>query len=303
MHQTEKSHDDVIVFWSQGKIKNFFPQNIKNFFKNAQKIYFSSANISTLSKYDLQPFGSQLTGFWFHDNNFEAIESDLFEFTPNIDYIHLDQNKIKFVGSGAFSSLKNLKKLYFYGNPCHSIGSATDRLSVINLITTIESKCTDLQALERQRILTINTTIRELKSDILRLKNDHKQQIDEHTAQHDAENIKNKNKLEKLQKDNEKLKQEIEVYMKINDRTKKDELKKFSENLMQKFIQLNSKMIEKFDDKIESKFKLPDKRLTAIDLKLDSCGEHLNSINVTCTALDLKIEDLNKNCEHFSRNP
>lgn len=88
--------------------------------------------------------------------------------------------------------------------------------------------------------------------------------------------------------------------MKINDRTKKDELKKFSENLMQKFIQLNSKMIEKFDDKIESKFKLSDKKLTAIDLKLDSCGEHLNSINVTYTALDLKIEDLNKNCVSLS---
>lgn len=351
-HQSTKSNENVITFWNNGKIKNFFLQNIKNFFKNVQKIYFVNANLSTISKYDLQPFGSQLMAFWFGSNNFEAIESDLFDFTPNIKFIEVYSNKIKYVGDGVFNNLKNLTHLSFSGNPCHS-GFGFNRSSTINLISVIEVKCKDLQALERQRKLNPTTTeapkttenilIEDLKSEILKLKIEHKQKVGDLEAKHDTENeIKNvaieklKQEIEELSNDHKKkidelsainagqqaaLKLKIEKLVeenkKISVTVKDQEFKELNNNLMQKFeelkLQINAKL-ESTGAKIDFKLKTADVKLNTIVFKLDTaksqlesskdtCSEQFTSINATCTALDFKIENLNKNCEHFYRQP
>lgn len=251
-HENGKSNDDVIVFWSKGIVFNFFPQSITNVFKNVQKVYFKSANLSTISKYDLQQFGSQLTDFWCGRNTFEAIDSDFFDFTPNIEWTDLDNNQIKYVGKGALSNLKKLKRLYFAGNPCHS-GEALNRADVLNLVESIENNCTDIQALERQSKLNPTTTttttteeptttttttteenlIEELRNEIMKLKEEYENKIDELSA----ENAAQKAELEEQALEIEKKKQENEKNLKII-----DTITMMNEGLMQNFVELGSKI-------------------------------------------------------------
>lgn len=288
-HETGKMDDDVIDFYSEGKIKNFFLQNIKKFFKNVQKVSLISANLSTLLKYDLQPFGSQLTVLRLYYNNLEAIESDLFEFTPNLNWINFNDNQLKFVGKGTFSNLQKLTTFYFSNNPCHSFYTE-DRSLVIKHISTIESKCTDTKALERQRKLNPTTTTTEmpttttttekncaveLQFEITNLTNDHKQEIDELKAKHEAE-IKIKNA------ETEKLKKEIESLKQAG--VKSEEFKELVQKISNMEINIS--------------------QLLSISSK-DTSSEQFTSINATCNALEYKIDLLNKDCvsKPFCRKP
>lgn len=276
---------------------------------------FAGSDLTTISKYDLQPFGDQLRILFLQGNKLEAIESDLFEFTPNIVYLDLSYNPIKFIGIGALSNLKHLSKLSFTKNLCYSGQIFDNHPKLANLISSIESNCTDPQALERQGNLTtteVPTTktaeknfIEELKNEIFQLKN----KLEKKTVELSAENYIKNAELEKLQQENEKLVKEIEKCLETDFRINQEV---FNNKLLLKITELESKMDAKFkttDEKIDA-------GMNAIELKLDTtksqfysskekCSEHFTSINETCTALGYKIDDLNKNCvpQTFYRQP
>lgn len=280
IHEAGKSTDNVTVFWNNGIITDFFPRNIKKFFKNVQKILFIDADLSALTKFDLQPFGDQLTAIWLHRNNIEIIEGDLFEFTPNIEWIQLSNNKIKVVGLGAFSNLKKLTRLQFTGNFCHSGSTVTDHSALIILVSTIERKCIDLRSTTTTtEVPTTTTTEKDLTEEIAKLKNDHKKTIDELNAETEIKNAQ----LEKLQLEVKNLRQEIEL----------------SESLKQKIhnleIKIDAKMDVKFES-IEAKLNVIESKLDTTKPQFETCSEHFTSINSTCSALDHKIDILNKNC-------
>lgn len=221
-HRRGQTLNDVIVFWSVRQTTNFFPQNIKRFFENVQKVLLYTSNISALSKYDLQWLGSQLTHFWFHGNRVEAIESDLFEFTPNVEVIEFSNSQVKYVGGGAFSNLKRLRQLSFTDNLCHS-DNATSRSEVIDLALAIESNCTHQQA--QQLEIKLNPTTLELLTTERELTEELKREITELKAGHKI----NKAEMDRMQVENANLKKEIENCSKID-------------SLMQKFEEFQSKI-------------------------------------------------------------
>lgn len=221
-HRRGQTLNDVIVFWSVRQTTNFFPQNIKRFFENVQKVLLYTSNISALSKYDLQPLGSQLTHFWFHGNRVEAIESDLFEFTPNVEVIEFSNSQVKYVGGGAFSNLKKLRQLSFTDNPCHS-NNATSRSEVIDLALAIESDCTHQQALKIE--IKLNLTTLELLTTERELTEELKREITELKTGHKI----NKAEMDRMQVENANLKKEIENCSKID-------------SLMLKFEEFQSKI-------------------------------------------------------------
>lgn len=208
-HRRGQTLNDVIVFWSVRQTTNFFPQNIKRFFENVQKVLLYTSNISALSKYDLQSLGSQLTHFWFHGNRVEAIESDLFEFTPNVEVIEFSNSQVKYVGGGAFSNLKKLRQLSFTDNLCHS-NNATSRSEVIDLALAIESDCTHQQALKLE--IKLNPTTLELLTTERELTEELKREITELKARHEI----NKAEMDRMQVQNANLKKEIENCSKID---------------------------------------------------------------------------------------
>lgn len=291
-HENGKTNDDVIIFWSYGPVFNFFPQNIIKIFKNTQKILLQSANLASVTKYDLQPFGNKLTHLWIGANNIEVIVSDLFEFTPNLELVQISSLKIKYVGSGAFDNLKKLTILNAGANPCHS-GYASDRASVVALIANFESKCQDLQALERLR--KINPTTTEAPTTTTTIRN----LAEEVRNELNAEIAKSKAENEKLQLEVEKLRQENEKCTKIDVEVKFMEM---NENLLRKFKDLENKLEAKFDSsdaKIKSYF---DTKFSSTE---DACNEQFSSINATCTLVDYKMDILSKECvsRAFFRQP
>lgn len=191
-HRRGKSNEDVTVFLSNGKIVNYFPKNIKKYFNNVQKILISAANISRLTKQDLQPFGSQLKYFLFADNKLEEVPKDLFDYTPNIEHLQLQTNLIKFVEDGAFSKLQQLKFLYFQVNPCHSGYAENDRKAVVKLIREIEGKCKELPPTTTE------------KNELLELETEHKKEIEELEADYEAEIFKLTVEIENLKAGNER---------------------------------------------------------------------------------------------------
>lgn len=134
-----KTRDDVKYFHSSGKATNFFPRNIGKFFENLSIFTISSANISSLTKPDLQFLGNLKT-FGISSANIASLETDVFDYTPNIEAINLSFNKITNVERGAFDQLKKLSYLNFQGNLC-GYGYASNRPALLELIPEIERQC------------------------------------------------------------------------------------------------------------------------------------------------------------------
>lgn len=272
VHESGKSNMDVLHFDSQNKIFNYFPQNLNNFFGNINHILIYSANISTLTKKDLQQFGSKLQKFWFYKNQLEVLEADLFEDTPNIEWIYLDENKLKFVERGTFVKLQKLSQFYCRKNPCHN-GGASTRSSVISLTEQIENNCQDKQVYERynnQNSVTTTTTTTEKIKSVDELK------IEELTAQIDALKQQHQTEIIKLNAEKEKLK--------VNYQAEVDNLKKELNNI---------KNCDARNDEIMQKLNKMDAKIDAkLDSTKDSMAENFISINATCFALQHKIEVL-----------
>lgn len=149
-HVDGKTNDDVTIFDSSNNSFNCFPKNLDKYFKNLDRLFFSHANISTVTRGYLQPFGSKLEYFVFDNNQIEVIPADLFVDMPNLKYIILRSNKIKFVGRGAFSSIEQLILIVFQNNPCFS-GSGFMHNEIETVIKGAYDNCTDQEAFTRYK--------------------------------------------------------------------------------------------------------------------------------------------------------
>lgn len=89
---------------------------------------------------DLSPF-KKLTILSLWDNDFTVIPRDLLKFNPEIQYIGLGKNKIKFIEGNVFGNLKKLHTLHLDGNECISRQVADDRRQVLDLIEEVKEKC------------------------------------------------------------------------------------------------------------------------------------------------------------------
>jgi len=125
-------------------IKNFifFPQGFHKFF-DAEKIGFIAVwttGLKEIHQHDLSQFTKmRILSLW--DNDFEVIEHDLLKFNPEIEYIGLGKNKIKFIDGNVFGHLKYLHTLHIDGNVCISKQVADNRHGVLELVREIEEKC------------------------------------------------------------------------------------------------------------------------------------------------------------------
>jgi DNA-directed RNA polymerase subunit L len=80
-------------------------------------------------------------------NRLEKLESDTFEYTPNLVEIMLNNNKIKFIGYELLHPLKHLHNINFGGNLC-IISHAGDNEEMMRLNAEIKLKCSDISMLD-----------------------------------------------------------------------------------------------------------------------------------------------------------
>lgn len=240
---------------------NCFPRNLEKFFINFDKIHIELENISTLTRSDLQSLGNKLKRFWFESNNLEVIPADLFEDTRNLVSINFGNNKIKYVGRGAFDNLPKLKELSFYGNPIHD-GYAPNHASVLKLIRHID---------EKMLIVNELNACNQIKSD---------QGIEIEKLKAEKVEWQKSNKAQGAKID--ELQLEIEA-------------KKFNNNLSKNLLKIFNEMEAKLsmmDSKLDAKLKSVETKLDSMDLKIDSNKADFTSIDATCNALNHKFEVL-----------
>lgn len=79
----------------------------------------------------------KLIKIWLFDNQIEVIEENTFAGRKELQEVILSENRVQFVGIGAFNSLA---KLEFSNNPCYS-GLATNTTKVLKLVEVIYEKC------------------------------------------------------------------------------------------------------------------------------------------------------------------
>lgn len=142
-HASGKNNRDVKYFHSINHIVKFFPLGLATIFNNLENVYIHISQLSEIHSSDLKQFGDKLKKLWLTYNAIEVLESDLFQYNPNLNYIDFISSKIKHIDDGTFRGLEQLSQLYLNGGlPCIDKG-ATTRSDVITLITEAEIKCKD----------------------------------------------------------------------------------------------------------------------------------------------------------------
>jgi len=68
----------------------------------------------------------------------------LFEFNPNLEFVHINFNKITHIDPKVFDKLIKLKHLYLQLNTCINMAAINSLTEVQNVITTAKSNCTNL---------------------------------------------------------------------------------------------------------------------------------------------------------------
>lgn len=141
-HSNYNSNADVVGFRAQDVKLNYFPQGLSKFF-DAEKLKFIAVwttGLKEIHQRDLYPFTKlRVLSLW--NNDFEVLERDLFKFNPEINYLGLGKNKIKFVDGNVFGPLKNLHSLHIDGNQCISKQAVGGKFLVSVLIEEIKENC------------------------------------------------------------------------------------------------------------------------------------------------------------------
>lgn len=89
----------------------FIPAGIKKNFPNLKKFEVIRGGLIHLEREDMRQFGSDLISVSFWKNTLTALEGDLFEFNPNLEYIGLHHNALKFINPSLFENFKKLTNL------------------------------------------------------------------------------------------------------------------------------------------------------------------------------------------------
>lgn len=297
-HLTRQSNDDVKYFYSNSvRPLNFFPRHIGKFFKNLRKIYIGGTNISTLSKDDLQFLSDDFRILAIHHAKIRWLEADVFDYTPNLEKVYLRNNQIQYVEKGTLNRLMKLNSLDLQYNHCGQ-DFASNRSAVLEFITRIEANCTEIPvSFPRELRAEIEAKNSQIENFAIVLKNSAKanqelkaqngilQQVVETKetkisqlhADLAAERPKNVNK------------QCYEMSAGLQDLVVK--LDRMDANSKARNVQLDTGSVEAKLDSLKLQ----------LDTNKDLLLKRFTSINATCSALDYKLDAINRVSEPCRR--
>ncbi|KAJ6644201.1 Cathepsin L, partial [Pseudolycoriella hygida] len=115
------------------------PSGLGSVFPNVEFFTIWNAKLKTVTSEDIQQF-SKLREIWLYTNELEYLQSNLFEYNPNVEYINFKSNKIKYIGGNFFESLPKLTAASFYDNTCTS-SEANDAAALEEIKNEIKQKC------------------------------------------------------------------------------------------------------------------------------------------------------------------
>lgn len=143
-HLSGQSSHDVKILSFVTDLKRI-PKLGYKFFPKLEGFYASEIGLTEISGRDLIQLPSDLKIIYLYGNKLKQIPSDLFEFTPNLEYIALNNNQIKHVGYNfvSYLNLNKLKKFAINKNLCTDFPHILDRSKKMfeDLKTELKNNC------------------------------------------------------------------------------------------------------------------------------------------------------------------
>ncbi|KAG5670181.1 hypothetical protein PVAND_000461 [Polypedilum vanderplanki] len=153
--------NSITVIDGRGVEIRYFPLGLTKFFPNIDVIFFEGG-LREIHKEDLQQFGSKLKRVYMSYNSIEMLEKNLFVYNPNIEYIYLDDNNIKYVDPDVLDSLNRLTNLGFSINYCYSGKVEYNRNGVLDLIDKLRYLCSTTDDENIRKIIGLQSNIENL---------------------------------------------------------------------------------------------------------------------------------------------
>lgn len=140
-----KTHANVNVtqYFARGLTIERFPKGLGNHFASLEVVRITLCNMRLMLKDDLENL-ENLKYLDLIGNKLEKLESNVFELTPNLKEVILNNNRIRFIGSKLVESLKNIELISFGGNVCVASQSRYSKEQLERLKTEINLKCGDI---------------------------------------------------------------------------------------------------------------------------------------------------------------
>jgi len=139
-HLNGKTNSDVSGIYANSKTINYFPRGLETFFMNIKAIEIINCKLKEIHQDDLKPF-PKLVEIWLYINSLEVLEEGLFDYNPDLEYIHFRNNKIVHIEPKIFDHLSKLSTLILSSNSCVSKNVENSTSEVKNLIQNVKSQC------------------------------------------------------------------------------------------------------------------------------------------------------------------
>lgn len=126
-HLAGKSRNDVKMIQFQGSVKlSRVPRKIGKYFPNLEALRIPVASLPEVHKEDFKGL-RKLRILYLGFNNLKTLDSDVFDYVPNLEYLVLDSNpQLSHVGYGILDHLAHLRILHWRGTKCTGLGDVTD---------------------------------------------------------------------------------------------------------------------------------------------------------------------------------
>ena len=246
---------DICAFLIHFQTVNFIPKGLGNLFLKLEVLMIQSSKLKTIDKYDLKPFPA-LLHLCIYGNELVVLESDLFEFTPNLKYIDFSRNKLIFVGENILKPLTKLEQAVFRESKCIDV----EKDAPLSLIQRqIRNKCqkSDIERLHSKNIALQGELPNEkLNSDVkTKLLESCNEKINVSQKELANEKLNSEMKVKLLDSCNEKIgvSQKELANEKLNSEMKTKSLSRVTKKLMfrKRNSHINSKMKVKLLDSCE----------------------------------------------------
>lgn len=153
-HEKGKTHLDVFKLNIPKPNKvSFIPKGFEKFFPNLTGLRVAQTGLVSLTHGDLKSF-PKLRNCDMFNNMLRTLSSNLFQSTPDVDYLYFGDNRLGEIGYDIFKTIPKLKKAVFQGNNCIR-SNANIKTEVPTLQEEMNKKCATATYLEIQRLLKL----------------------------------------------------------------------------------------------------------------------------------------------------
>lgn len=142
----------------------YFPRNVAQFSPNLKVINLSDNSITSLLNSELKPH-NKLEWLSISDNEISALESKIFDGSPNLKTVDFYNNNILFVGEDI--KLPTIGHLNFLSNRCVDMyANTSEEIVTLKLHLLIECSHSPRISLIEETLVTINQDVQELKRNL-----------------------------------------------------------------------------------------------------------------------------------------